>query len=202
MARFFFGRGQTPDLYALLRDQMSTSVRAVESFARWSHGEAAEERVVRDLEHEADDRKRALRSALRSAYFTPLDPEDLYELSERLDHVVNEAKNAIREADVMATPPDTAMGAMADHILAGVAHLARAFASLDDTDQATREADEAIAACRNVERRYRQAASDLVGEEALAEVTTRRELYRRYARLAESVVSVAERVWYAVVKEP
>jgi hypothetical protein len=29
----------------------------------------------------------------------------------------------------------------------------------------------------------------------------RRELYRRYARLAESVVAVAERVWYSVVKQ-
>ena len=35
----------------------------------------------------------------------------------------------------------------------------------------------------------------------LREVTARRELYRRVARMGEVVVEVAERIWYAVVKE-
>jgi hypothetical protein len=42
--------------------------------------------------------------------------------------------------------------------------------------------------------------SDLQAVADVSEVTGRRELYRRYARLGETVVSVAERVWYAVVK--
>ena len=35
----------------------------------------------------------------------------------------------------------------------------------------------------------------------LAEVTGRRELYRRMSRIGDLVHAVAERVWYAVVKE-
>ena len=33
------------------------------------------------------------------------------------------------------------------------------------------------------------------------EVIGRRELYRRLSRIAETVVDVADRVWYAAVKE-
>ncbi len=61
---------------------------------------------VRDAEHNADDAKRAVRQALRSAFATPLDPEDLYELSERTDLVLNPTKNIVREAELIAMVPD------------------------------------------------------------------------------------------------
>lgn len=35
----------------------------------------------------------------------------------------------------------------------------------------------------------------------IREVMGRRELYRRLSRIAETVVDVADRVWYAAVKE-
>ena len=41
----------------------------------------------------------------REAFMTPLEPEDLFELSRGLDEVLNAAKNAVREAEVMGTPP-------------------------------------------------------------------------------------------------
>jgi hypothetical protein len=34
-----------------------------------------------------------------------------------------------------------------------------------------------------------------------AELTARRELYRRLARTGDELVNVAERVWYSVLKE-
>jgi len=43
--------------------------------------------------------------------------------------------------------------------------------------------------------------SKLLIVEDAREVTGRRELYRRYARLGEALESVAERVWYSVVKK-
>jgi hypothetical protein len=52
-----------------------------------------------------------------------------------------------------------------------------------------------------VEREYRRAMSALLTVNDLAEVMGRRELYRRMSRLGDLVHAVAERVWYAVVKE-
>ena len=42
---------------------------------------------------------------------------------------------------------------------------------------------------------------ELLEVEDLREVMARRELYRRFSRLADGLIDVAERVWYAVVKE-
>ena len=43
--------------------------------------------------------------------------------------------------------------------------------------------------------------SDLSDVDDLALVFGRRELYRRYSRIGESLVRVGHRVWYSVVKE-
>jgi len=50
-----------------------------------------------------------LRGALTVAFTTPLDPEDIFELSRELDRVLNGAKNIVREAEVMETAPDGAL---------------------------------------------------------------------------------------------
>jgi hypothetical protein len=43
--------------------------------------------------------------------------------------------------------------------------------------------------------------SQLLELDDLREVMGRRELYRRFARISEDVMRVADRVWYATVKE-
>ncbi len=54
---------------------------------------------------------------------------------------------------------------------------------------------------RQMERTYRLGMSSLLEVADLREVMGRRELYRRFARIGDDVVEVAERVWYAAVKE-
>lgn len=192
---------EIPDLLGTLREQARVTSAGIDLFRMWSHGDSTQERAIRDREHDADAAKRALQVGLRSAFSTPLDPEDLYELSERMDTVMNAAKNIVREADVIAMSPDEHMGAMADCIADGQHHLASAFNAIAvDNDVATGESDAAVHATRELERHYRQAMSDLLTVSDVREVMGRRELYRRYSRAGEAIEAVAERVWYAVVK--
>ena len=167
----------------------------------WSAGDLAKGDEVRRFEHEADAARRRVLKELRAAFSTPLDPEDLYELSERLDEVLNGAKNAVRESEIMDAPPDAPMAEMAAHLQTGVQHLHGAFENLSsDVDRATEEADRAIHCERDLERCYRRAMSALSDVEDLRLVTAR-ELYRRYSRIGDNLVRVAHRVWYSVVKE-
>jgi uncharacterized protein Yka (UPF0111/DUF47 family) len=192
----------TPDLVKLLLAQSEVTVRGMEAFARWSAGATEEGETVRRLEHEADDARRTLMAELRAAFTTPVDPEDIYELSERLDEVINGAKNAVRESEVMEIAPDDALATMAGHLLNGVRELADAFAAIvSDRDAATRAADAAIHCERDLEHCYRTAMSALTRATDLREIAGRRELLRRYARIGDSLVRVAHRVWYLVVKE-
>ena len=61
---------------------------------------------------------------------TPLDPEDIYELSERLDQVIGAAKDLVREAEALSLTPDPALAAMASLTVQGVDDLAEGFAAL------------------------------------------------------------------------
>lgn len=191
----------TPDLVKLLCEQADVTISGMEAFVAWSHGELAQERAVRDAEHEADNIRRRLETELRAAFTTPIEPEDLYELSERLDAVINGAKNAVREAEVMAMEPNEPLAHMATHALESTRHLGAAFATLvTDPDNAIEESDAAVRCERDLERAYRTAMSDLLLVGELGAVMGRRELYRRYARIGESLERVADRIHYAVVK--
>ena len=160
---------------------------------------------IRDAEHRADQVKKELRAQLKAAFITPIGAEDLFVMSGRLDAVINGAKDAVRESELMAMPPDPTVAAMAALLVEGVRHLAEAFdhlgASDGDGEATTDAADRAVKAQRQLERVYRQGMSALLEVSDLREVMGRRELYRRFARIGDDVTEVAERVWYAAVKE-
>jgi len=192
---------QTPDVLGLLRSQAQVTIAGMDAFVAWSAGDAVQAQAVADAEHGADKIRQQLQTQLRIAFSTPLDAEDIYELSERLDAVINGAKNAVREAALIDVAPDEAAAKMAVELAGGVRHIDNAFAALIvDADVASSEANAAIKCERNIEHLYRSAMSDLLDVNDLRHVMALREMYRRYARLGEALVRVAERVWYAVVK--
>lgn len=201
----------TPDVLGMLVQQAEATVDGMDALVRWADGETDAADAVRGAEHRADEIKRVLRLALRKSFITPLDAEDLYALSERLDAALNQAKDAVREAEVMGLQPDGPEHDMAGFLAAGASHLLEAFRSLAHAAggarsspvprEATDCADAAVKAQRRLERAYRASMSALIEEEDLREVMARRELYRRLARVGDTIVEVAERVWYAAVKE-
>ena len=77
----------------------------------------------------------------------------------------------------------------------------RSRASARTADEATASADAAIKAERQLERAYYKGMAALLEVEDRSERIARRELYRRCSRIGETVVEVAERVVYAVVKQ-
>jgi uncharacterized protein Yka (UPF0111/DUF47 family) len=204
-----------PDVLAVLREQMAITVRGMEAFAEWASGTADADGGVGDIEHEADEAKRAVRRTLRDAFITPLSPEDIFTLSQQLDKVLTDCKDVVREAEVMAMRPDAPMAEMAELLREGTAHLSEAFEAFgDDGDRdghapATDAADAATRSARHMEKVYRRAMSGLLeleddGADAhvrMNEIMGRRELYRRLSRIADTLVDVADRVWYAAVKE-
>lgn len=200
LARWFLPA--EPDVVTALSAQAAVTVRGLEAFAAWSHGERGKAAEVRSLEHEADAARRAVQTELSKAFVTPVNPEDLFELSERLDAVLNGAKNAVREAEVLDTDPDDSMAEMADALAAGTAALAAALPLVaSDPPAAAERAAAAISCQREVERIYRRAMSALLRVEDFKELTLRRELYRRYARVGDAIEHVANRVEYTVIKQ-
>lgn len=197
---------ETPDVLGMLRRQAAITVDGMDALTAWAAGDPEAAGRLSVMEHEADDVKRDLRLALRTAFITPIGAEDIYVLSQRLDDVLNGAKNAVREAEVIAMAPDEAIASMAGLLAEGVHHLSDAFDVLAANGpkkgaDPTEAADRAVKAQRNLERVYRNAMVALLSVDDLREVMGRRELYRRFSRISESILDVADRVWYAAVKE-
>lgn len=196
---------ENPDVLDMLRRQAAVTCEGMTALVGWANAVPDSAQRVRDLEHQADDTKRELRLALTSAFITPIDAEDIYVMSERLDAVLNGAKDTVRESEVMGIPPDDAVAAMAELLAEGSNHLASAFERLDRHGKAggsaTEAADAAVKSQRRLERVYREAASALLKLDDLREVVGRRELYRRFSRVSETLIEAADRVWYATVKE-
>lgn len=193
----------TPDVIGMLCDQASVTSDGMDALAEWAAGDPTGADRVREAEHAADEQKRVLWRALREAFQTPLDPEDLFHLSAGLDEVLNRAKDVVREAEVLRYAPDGPEIAEMTRLAAeGVHHLADAFGVIHtDADAATAAADAAVKSMRQIEKVYRRAMPALLELDDTRVAWVRRDVYRRLVDLSDALIQVADRVWYAVVKE-
>ncbi len=193
---------ETPDLLGALRRQLAVTGEGLEEFASWAGGDASAADRLRDTEHRGDAAKRELLNALRDAFVTPIEPEDLFTLSRGIDWLLDYARDLVNEADAMACEPDSGIAEMAALLVEAAVQIDAALERLgSDPDAATRAADGAIEAERRLERVYYAGMAALLEVEDERERIARRELYRRCARIGETVIDVAERIAYAVVKE-
>ncbi|MGN6167951.1 MAG: DUF47 domain-containing protein [Solirubrobacteraceae bacterium] len=193
---------ETPDVIGELRKQIAVTIEGVDAFASWACGNTAAADRLPEIAQRGGAAKRAVLETLRVALVTPLDPEDAFALSRGIDWILNYTRDVVAEADVMASSPDAVIAAMSACLSDAVRHLDDAIAQLGaDNDAATDAADSAIKAERDLENAYYRGMGALLGVEYRSQRIARRELYRRCVRIGETVIDVAERVVYAVVKQ-
>jgi len=193
---------ETPDVLGLLRGQVAVTMEGLDAFGAWAAGDPAAAEGVRDTERRGDAAKRELLSALKEAFVTPMEPEDVFALSRGIDRLLNYARDLINESEAMRCPPDARIAEMAALTRDALRQIDTAIACLgSDADQATEAADAAITEERRLERAYYEGMAALLEVEDRNERIARRELYRSCSRLGETVVDIAERVVYAVMKQ-
>jgi uncharacterized protein len=193
---------ETPDLVGQLGAQASVTVEGLDALASWAGGDERAGERLRDIEHRGDAAKREVLGALREAFVTPLEPEDLFALSRDIDWVLNYARDLVREARALNCPPDARLAEMTGLLREAMGHIRDAIGHLGSKgDAATAAADEAIAAERRMELAYYLGMAELLEVDLRKERISSRELYRRCTRIGDKVIDVAERIVYAVVKE-
>jgi hypothetical protein len=192
----------TPDVLGLLRHQVAVTIKGVDGFVAWAAGDASAAQAVLNTEHDGEATKRELLTALRAAFVTPLEPEDVFALSRGVDRILTSARDLVKESEAMDCPPDARIAEMGRLLGTSLRHIDDAIARLgSDGDEATASADAAITTERQLESAYYKGMGGLLEVEDRSERIARRELYRRCSRIGETVVEVAERVVYAVVKQ-
>ena len=191
-----------PDVLVLLRDQARVTLAGLEAFALWSRdGDDGAAGRVRELEHRGDAARRVLLEALVEALVTPIEQEDAYELSERIDEVLDRAKDTVRTAQALEWTPDASAAEMGEHAHGAFVHLADAIGKLGDRRAHPGEdAELAIKRARRIEHGLRDGLASLSrGGDPWALVSTLA-VYRSYSTVGESLLRVADRTWYAVLK--
>ncbi|HSJ95751.1 MAG TPA: DUF47 family protein [Myxococcota bacterium] len=193
---------ESPDVLGLLRRQLAVTIEGIEAFAAWADGDDGAGDAVREVEHRGDAAKWELLSALREAFVTPLEPEDVFALSRGIDWILDYARDLVNESEAMASPPDAGIAEMAGLLAEAMPHLDAALAALGSSgEETTQAAQAAIKAERRMEHAYYRAMAASLEVDDRSERIARRELYRRCSRISEVVIDVAERVVYAVVKQ-
>ena len=192
----------SPDVLGLLRNQADVTTRGLEAFARWSTtGSETDARAVRDAEHEGDDLRHEVLQALSSALTTPIEQEDAYALSERIDEVLDRAKDTVRVAQAFEWRPNEHTAAMGARIEEATRHLNDAVACLATKGEHPGDhAELAIKAARSVEHGLLGAFAALPRDGASWDRTAAIEVYRGYSDLEHALLRVADRTWYAVLR--
>jgi uncharacterized protein len=192
---------ESPDVIGLLRVQLKTTLAGIEAFGAWARGDAAAVENLRAARPAAEAARRDVLAAVRDAFITPLEPEDLFALASGLGWILDHAVDLVSEAEVMASGPDGGIDEMAGRLAEALRHIDVAIGLLaSDGEGAIQAADAAIEAERQLEHAYYRGMGALLEVVDMRERITRRELYRRCSRIGELVVEVAERVIYAVMK--
>lgn len=191
------------DFYELLNKQAAKTLEGMEALQEWiSNGAGERGQTVRDLEREADELKLDLERKLVDSFITPLDREDIYDLSARLDEVINAAKATVREMEALEiTAAVPYLLEMSQILVEGTRCLALSFAALrNDPGEASQQAFLSRKSENRFTKVYRQAMRQLFTLDDCKEILKVREVYRTMVLAAERIDVVGEKLLHVIVK--
>jgi len=192
------------DFYKILIDQATMTLHGLEALEGWIL-QGADERcqTVRDFENKADEIKQDLQRRLVESFVTPFDREDIYDLSTRLDEIINSAKATAREIEAFTlSPEDAYMTEMARTLVEGARCLVNSFTTLKERDFFEAEVQASLA--RKSENRlsklYRQAMRELFSINDLKRIMRTVEVYRSFVTAAEHIDRVGAKLQHVIIK--
>lgn len=193
---------ETPDVLGLLRRQLGLTIEGADALVRWADGEEVALTEMREIQTRGDLAKRDLLNALRVAFITPLEPEDLFTISRGSGRILGEMTGLVGEAAVLKCTPDRGIADMTALLAGCVTSIDTAVSKLGSSGTlASVDADRAIDAVRHMHDHYYRGMATTLELEDRGERIARREIYRRCSRIGDIAVEVAERVVYSVVKQ-
>ena len=191
-----------PDVLGMMQRQITETLGGLDALAAWAAGDAHAAALVREAERRGEQRKREVIAAISTAFVTPIEPEDLFALSQGIDWLLSRSRDLVNEAEAMDIGPDEVIAEMVAMLAESLREIEQAIARLvSDPPDATAHANAAIETEREVERVYYQGMAALLENPGQRERIARRELYRNVARIGEAEIAIAERVIYSVMKE-
>nr|MBI1270457.1 DUF47 family protein [bacterium] len=191
------------DFYALLTEQGETTLAGMVALKDWIEaGAEGRCQTVRDYEHKADEQKLDLLEKITATLVTPLDREDIYDLSDRLDGVINGAKATARQIEALGyTPRDKTLSKMAAVLVNGTDDIVKAIKSLEgDLKTASDIAYKLKKKERKLETLYREAMHELIQGEDYKHIIRSMDVYRTMLDTAQKIELVGKTIFHMLIK--
>ena len=191
---------------AMLVDEAGNALAAIEYLdAMLDRADNPAVAHLQELARGASERRSVLMDDLHRTFVTPLDREDIYNLSQSFEKMVIYASTTIEEMHLLRVAPDDAVrrmvglvGEQAHELHAAMERLPRHPRVASDHANRVRDLE------REVERVYRAAIRDLFAgasnPAALPGILYRREVYRHISNMSDRAVSAANVLGMVVMK--
>jgi uncharacterized protein len=191
------------NFYWLLDKQAKVTLAGVEALKIWiDEGAPGRGQKVRDYEHQADEIVLDLQKRLVDSFITPFDREDIYDLSARLDEVINSAKTTVREIEALEIrTEDPFLKEMVSTLVEGTRCLAQSLSYLEhNLDSSSQEAQLARKAENRASKIYRRAMRELFSLDDFKTIQKTKEVYRCLVLIAEKIDYVAVKLVHVIIK--
>lgn len=197
-----FNKKNRVNFFDMLKDQAyltEEGVKALCSFCETPTDENAAK--VKEFEINADNARRLLISEINKTFITPIDREDLFDLSCAIDDIVDYAATTIEELRIYKVYPDEHMKKMSETILQMATGILKAVTHLENNKDISSEEAIRVKKFENVTNGlYHTALSELFELDDVKKILKCRELYRHLNNAADKGDHAADVLLNIIVK--
>jgi predicted phosphate transport protein (TIGR00153 family) len=173
--------------FELLTHQSSKSIEGLDALWNFAeNGSKENANLVRSIEREADELRRILIQELDQTFITPIDREDIYQLSRAIDDVVDYANSTVDEMEIYEVKGDEHIKEMVNILRKAARELNDAVKILKDYPKISSEhAIKAKSYENQMEKAYHLALADLFKGTDTIYMLKMREIYRHLSNAAD-----------------
>ncbi|MDI6763900.1 MAG: DUF47 family protein [Thermodesulfobacteriota bacterium] len=180
-------QGSENRFFDLLSRQSLKSIEGLDALWNFAeNGSKENANLVRNIEREADELRRILIQELDQTFITPIDREDIFELSRAIDDVVDYANTTVDEMEIYEVKGDHHIKEMVNILRKATRELYDAVKILKDYPKiASEHAVKAKAYENQIEKAYHMALADLFKGTDTVYMLKMREIYRHLSNAAD-----------------
>ncbi len=179
--------GSENRFFELLSHQSLKSIEGLDALSSYAeNGTKENANLVRNIEREADELRRILIQELDQTFITPIDREDIFELSRAIDDVVDYANTTVDEMEIYEVKGDHHIKEMINILRKATRELNDAVKILKDYPKiASEHAVKAKAYENQMEKAYHMALAELFKGTDTVYMLKMREIYRHLSNAAD-----------------
>jgi uncharacterized protein Yka (UPF0111/DUF47 family) len=179
--------GSENRFFDLLSHQSLKSIEGLDALWNFAeNGTKENANLVRNIEREADELRRILIQELDQTFITPIDREDIFELSRAIDDVVDYANTTVDEMEIYEVKGDHHIKEMVNILRKATRELYDAVKILKDYPKIASEHAVKTKAYENqMEKAYHMALADLFKGTDTVYMLKMREIYRHLSNAAD-----------------